>query len=68
MTNNDYYNKHNILTNHANANVKIKLSMFNGQIDGNIFDKPIPQPIPDVCIGNALDFSCEENTVFVSTI
>lgn len=68
MTNNNIHNKQNILTNHINANVKIKLSMYEGKLDGNIFDRQEVVIPEEVCTQNSLDFTCKENSAYIGVI
>lgn len=63
MTNKNIYNKQNTLINHANANIKIKLSMLNGQLAGNIVPKP-----ETGCQEGTLDFSCPDNSGLIGLI
>lgn len=61
----DRVNPTNFLRTHGNADVKIKLNMHKGILDGNILDSPI---YPDICDVNTLDFSCKENSQYIAAI
>lgn len=67
MKSTDAISKNDILRNTILGKTKIKLNMHDGVMRGNIIDTP-SEEVSSVCLQNALDFSCEENSQYIPAI
>ncbi len=61
----------NIIKNNAKSTNKISLSVHEGVLRGNIIEEPdevISIPVVQTCTEYGLDFSCPENSQYISLI
>lgn len=64
MTNNKH-NKKDTLNNTIKSVNKVKLNMYQGVLDGNIIDQPLPTT---QCDPYSLQFKCEDNSQYIPLV